>query len=92
MKKHNQTSTRRANFRAAGRDRSAIHTLGKWCDAAILKNRREFIEQFTPHADILVSIHWNDESMNVVYTLASGKHVSESFPMSEWIAFYEKHK
>ena len=52
----------------------------------------EFLKQFAKAQDVedLVRVSWTEGSMDFVYVIESGQHLSDSVDISEWFKFMDK--
>jgi hypothetical protein len=65
-----------------------ISALAEWGEIAY--KSKSFEKRFCPNAWILTSVSWDSENMKVVYILACGQHVCDSFKIEQWLDFLKK--
>jgi hypothetical protein len=69
---------------------STLAMLDAWSDCAYT-HEEAFLTEFAQPGSDLLSVHWNSATMRIVYLLPEGQHLTTSFPVSNWLAFYAAH-
>ena len=69
---------------------SILTELERWGEIA-MDNESDFLQRFCINGQQLVTLAWNDETMQFTYVLTSGEHVGDSAPVQGWLDFLRTH-
>ncbi len=72
----------------------ALSVLFTWSELAYAKEK-ELMDSFAKGKVTLLGltgIYWNDENFEIKYILESGQHIMDTFPIGQWLEWYEKNK
>lgn len=63
----------------------------EWLNTVHLRDAK-FEKRFCPEAWFIEGVWWSASTMKVNYILEDGATITNTFPIKEWLKFYEENK
>lgn len=70
---------------------STVSGIEEWL-SVVHRHDEKFEKRFCPKAWFVEGVWWSDSTMKVNYIVEDGGTITNTFPIKEWLEFYEKNK